>query len=69
MLQAMTLADMLLVLAVLGHLAVIVSVIVKTDRRITAIETYMRLILPKLGITLADEPRRNGDRYDFLDHP
>lgn len=43
------------------NLAALMKMWASWERRMIVIETYMRLILPKLGVNIMDAPTRRGD--------
>lgn len=61
MLSEISVGELSIVLMLILNLASIGKFWVSWERRMTAMETYMRLIMPKLGITLVDAPHRHTD--------
>lgn len=61
MINQLTLGELSILLMLILNLAGIGKFWVSWERRMTTMETYIRLIMPKLGITLVDSPHRRDD--------
>lgn len=61
--ENLTISDVAIVLGLALNTMALLKFWVSWERRMTTIETYMRLIMPKLGINLVDANHRRTDHF------